>query len=222
MSELRVVIPKSVTKPTSVPIENRAAAGSTRPLIATATTPTDQREGKIDQQKDQIAPVPEADREQQHDAHTCNRRMQEQLVAGCGLRLRLAAEDHVDAGRHRDSLRDGAASVGHERDHVPRRIAGHRLAPACALVEDQVAVARVVDIGQLAERHAQPVSVLQQQRAHGLRIAAAFCVQDHDHVRRLIRAVRLGDDAALVGRLHRVHHVDGPEAELREALRAQA
>ena len=89
-------------------------------------------------------------------------------------------------------------------------------------MEDHVAVARVVDIGQLAERHAQPVGVLQQQGAHGLRVAAAPGVQDHHHVRRLVRAVRLGDDAALVGGLHRVHHVDGPEAELREALGAQA
>ena len=89
-------------------------------------------------------------------------------------------------------------------------------------MEDQVAVTRVVDIGQLAERYAQPIRVPEQQGAHGFRVAAARGVQDHYHVRRLIRAVCLCDDAALVGGLHRVHHFDRPEAELREALGPQA
>ena len=63
MIELRVVMPKRVTKPTSEPMESAPASGSNSPMIVKRQHAANQREGNIGKHQREVSPVAENDHE---------------------------------------------------------------------------------------------------------------------------------------------------------------
>ncbi len=118
---------------------------------------------------------------------------------------------------------DAGAGLGDERGDVALLdVAGHGLPAAGAIVLDAGAAIGELDVGELAQGHAQAVAIRQQQVADALGVAARGVGKDDGQLVDAVAADHLRDIGALEGEVDGVEDFERAETELGEALGAEA
>ncbi len=218
-----MVMPKSVTKPTSEPMVRAAFARLEEGGQPHRQHAADERERHIGQEQQQVAPAVEHNGQQQQDAHDGDGGVEQQFPLGPLLRLGRAAEHRVGSAGEADLGGDLLLRILHKGGYIASaRGAGHGLAAARAFVQDGGASAGGINLRQFAQRQAHALRAAQQERADGLRILAAGLVQNHGDVGDLVATMGLRHHRSLVGGLNRLKHLDRAKAELCQPVRPQA